>query len=290
MIEQVVVTNAWVEHEGTVFLNPALKTYELGLLRMKQAWEKGADVSPLSWYAQQADIKPATLLTHLYPDLPQNVKQCWVASPYHAQLSRSSLRVLPDTMLDWTASMGQQLCEILNPLLTEDGLKLCLVGEVLLLTSEHKWDVVCEDFAYISGKTLPDRQQGGQDMGRWLRLLSEIQMTLHSHPIHTAQGLQIHGLWMWGDVIGQQKLDVQLLPNVASKNIYLNSVLQALHKQQDATVIVSEAEHLPSLLPTVLPEQWLLLGTGKSVSLKNNMLTSALSRVSKPKWKGTGVL
>lgn len=286
MIQQVIITDAWVKHEGSVFLHPALKAYEKDLLSMKQVWAHNTDISPLSWYAQQAHVAPATLLKHLCSALPDGVKQCWVASPFNARLSRSSLSVLPDTMLDWSVTLGQQVCDMMNPLLVEDGLQLCLVGDALLLTSEHEWDVVNEDFACVSGKTLPDRAQSGKDMGRWLRLLSEIQMTLHAHPIFTPQGLQIHGLWMWGDVVGKQAFDVDILPNVASKNIYLSSVLQQLDKQQEATHIVCEAEHLPGLLPRVLPNNWLLLGAGHSLALQMNRFTAALVKVKKPVWKG----
>ena len=286
MIKQVVVTGAWLKHKGAVLLNPALKAYEENLLNMKQTWAHSSEVSPLSWYAQQANVAPATLLKHLCPALPDGVQQCWVASPYHARLSRSNLNVLPDSMLDWSATLGQQICAMLNPLLAEDDLQLYLLGDALLLTSEHEWDVVCEDFACVSGKSLPDRAQSGKDMGRWLRLLSEIQMTLHAHPIYTPQGLQIHGLWMWGDVVGKQTLNVDVLPNVASKNMYLNSVLQHLDKQREATHIVCEAEHLAELLPQMLPNNWLLLGEEHSLALQTNRFTAALAKVKKPVWKG----
>jgi hypothetical protein len=126
----------------------------------------------------------------------------------------------------------------------------------------------------------------GADAGDWARLLSEIQMVLHQTPVQTAQGLDVQGLWLWGGAEEAKAIDAQKLPAVASKDFYLNAVLQNLGKQQDAEVIVSHAESLHTLLPTVLPKDWLLLGAGKSVRLKNNMLTSALAKVHQPKWKG----
>ena len=111
-------------------------------------------------------------------------------------------------------------------------------------------------------------------------------MTLHQHMVFTASGLQIHGLWFWGGETWEKSTDVQSLPYVATQDTYLKTVVGLLDKAKDAELIVSDAESLSMLLPTVLPEQWLLLGAGKSVSLKNNMLTSALSRAVKPKWKG----
>ncbi|MDQ7002747.1 MAG: hypothetical protein Q9N02_08705, partial [Ghiorsea sp.] len=275
MIKQVVVTDAWYEHEGKLLLNPALQTYEPSLLKMKQVWSKHAEVTPLSWYAQQSQQSAAALLASIAPTLPQGAQQYWIASPYHARLTRSSLRVMPESMLDWSAQEGQQVCDIVNPLLAEDGLELLMVGDVLILVAQDVWQVNMPDFAQVSGQSLPDQHERSQDAGRWLRIITEIQMTLHQHPVHTKSGMQIHGLWFWGQSESLTDVQTSTLPHVATRNIYLNSVLQRLDKQQAASVIVSEAEHLPSLLPTVLPVDWLLIGAGHSVNLRSHIFTAA---------------
>jgi len=286
MIKQVVVTDAWVEHGDKVFLNPILQTYEQGLLRMSQQWSQGQAFTPLSWYAQQVNLAPAALVAGLMQDIPDTTQQIWLASPYHARLTRASLQVMPESLLDWSVEVAQSICESLNPLLAEDGLKLVHQDGVLLLLSERVWDIAPPSFAEIAGHSLPDRHMQGADAGAWARLLSEIQMVLHQNPVQTAQGLDVHGLWLWGGAQAAAKAEAAKLPSVATKDFYLNAVLQALAKQQEAQIIISHAESLPTLLPTVLPQDWLLLGAGKSVRLKNNMLISALAKVNKPKWKG----
>ncbi len=286
MIKQVVVTDAWFEHDGVTLLNPALKTYETAFLSMKQSWDSGQNHTPLSYYASLAGLTPTALVAGLSDKLPKDVKQLWLASPYHARLTRASLRVMPESMLDWTNMQAKQVCDALNPLLKDDGLELVQEGELLLLLSKRVWDIQPHSFANIAGQSLPDRHMQGSDAGVWARLLSEVQMTLHQAGITTECGLDIQGLWFWGEAGQTANLSQVNLPNVASQNIYLNTVLKRLGKQQGAELIVSDAESLPMLLPTVLPEQWLLLGAGKSVRLKNNMLTSALAKLSKPQWKG----
>ena len=286
MIKQVVVTDAWYEHEGTLLLNPALQNYEHKLLNMKQTWSKTIEVTPLSWYAQHAQQPVAALSAAIAQNLPKGAQQYWVVSPYHARLTRSTLRVMPEAMLDWSAKEGQQVCTIVNPLLAEDGLELFMVGDVLMLAAQDVWQVDMPDFALVSGKSLPNQHESSKDAGLWFRIITEVQMILHQHQVFTKNGMQIHGLWFWGQSETVADVHDLRLPNVATRNIYLNKVLKALDKQQDATVIVSEAEYLPSLLPTPLPDHWLLLGAGRAVTLRSHWLTAALAKVKKPSWKG----
>lgn len=288
MIEKVVVTNAWLEHEGALLLHPALKPYEKALLNMKQASAPSPSLTPLSWYAKQANMEPASMLAGLADTLPQEAKQFWVASPYHARLTRSTLRLMPDVMLDWSAQNAEDVCVLLNPLLAEDGLQLHVVGETLLLSSQQLWDVYPVDFADISGSFLPDRHSEGLDVSKWTRLLAEIQMLLHQSPINTASALQIHGLWLWGSGEKVIHTDRDVLPAVATSHIFLKSVLKSLDKEQNATMIVTDAEQLEMLLQkhAALPKDWLLLGAGLSVQLKRSLVTSCLAKVKRQTWKG----
>ncbi len=288
MIEKVVVTNAWHEHEGLRLLHPALKPYEQDLLQMNQTATPTSALTPLAWYAEQANMQPASMLAALCQTLPQTTKQFWVASPYHARLVRSTLRLMPDAMLDWSAQNACDVCAVLNPLLAEDGLELHVVGEALLLSCQDVWDVNPEPFAAISGGSLPDRQPEGKDAGKWARLISEMQMLLHQASINTASGLAVHGLWFWGAGENAIAMDKSVLPEVATQHIYLKSVLKSLDKEQNATMIVSDAEHLSMLLQThaTLPKNWLLLGAGLSLQLKGSIMMSCLAKVKRQTWKG----
>jgi len=291
MTKQVVITDAFFELDGKIFLNPALSAYEKKLLKMKQVWSTASDVTPLAWLARCMQCTPAALLASLADELPQQSKQYWVASPYHARLTRSMLRVMPDSMLDWDTNHAQQMCTILNPLLSSDGLELHVIDDTLLLSCNRSWDVNTVEFAEVSGASLPDKLPKGEDAGHWMRLASEIQMSLHQQPIHNNSGVAMHGLWFWGKTDAADlsaELSLKDMPTIATRNIYLKSVLKTLDKEQDATHIVTEAEHLPLLLnpSATQPKDWLLLGAGKSVKLSNSIFTAALNIIKARTWKG----
>jgi len=297
MIEKVVITDAFFHIDGVAMLNPALRAYEPKLLGMKNKYiaakvERSQAVTPLAWLAKQQNTSPATLLTSAAANLPQSYKQCWVASPYHARLTRSTLRIMPDVLLDRSEAVLKAICKALNPLLEEDGLQLHVVGLSLVLLSDKVWDVESIDFAQVSGGLMPDQLPKGVDAGHWMRLLSEVQMMLHQHQITTDSGLMIHGLWFWGksEQASMATDELAQIKPIATRHAELQSVLQALDKERDATMIVSEAEHLPLLLQPdkPYPKQWLLLGDGLVVTCSANMLFRWLHGLKARKWKGMG--
>jgi len=288
MINQIVITDALLAYEGQLVLNPALAQYEKGLLAMKQKWFKSESYTPLSWYASLLNFKPSTLLAICAENLPKESKQYWVASPYHAKLTRSDIRVMPDGMLDWSVKDAEKICDLLNPLLVVEGMKLIQVGEALLLTCDRVWDVFPLSFASISGSVLPNRQPDGKDAGAWMRLLSEIQMTLHQSALSSVSGLYYHGLWFWGGAPELTGVDTTALPHVATNSVYLNSILRHLNKETDASVIVTEADQLQMLMNAngTLPKKWVLLGAGKSVELTSSVIIACLAKVWSQGWKG----
>ncbi|MDX8387535.1 MAG: hypothetical protein R8M46_03240 [Ghiorsea sp.] len=291
MIEQVIVTDAFLNLEGKFILNPALRDYEAKLLGMKHSEENFTQpVTPLAWLAKEKHVTSASILALVATNLPQSCKQFWVASPYHARLTRSTLRVMPDILLDRSEALMEKICQAINPFVKEDGLQLFIVGQSLVLASDKVWDVESADFAQVSGGLMPDKLPDGADAGYWMRLLSEIQMTLHQHQITTDNGLLIHGLWFWGKSEQAQLADVklELMEPIATRSLELKSVLQALDKERDATMIVSEAEHLPMLVKPNMPypKQWLLLGDGKAIKCTQSTLLSWKHGIKARKWKG----
>ncbi len=290
MIQEVVITDAWLEHEGQLTLNPALNPWQKQLLSKKQRWrENQPRITPLSWFSDYVgENSPAALLAALATDIPDQRQQFWVVSPYHARLSRSVLRVMPESLLDVSVENVLQIRGLINPLLMEHGMSLHVVGGCLVLACDRVWDVSIEDFACVSGQLLPNRLPPGKDAKDWLRLLTEIQMTLQMSPVVTAQGLPIHGLWFWGGVLEARAIKPATIAAVATRNFCLRSLLQLLDKERGASTIVTEACHLPDLInvQAALPKRWLLLGGGKSVTLTPSVVHKGLARVRTQQWKG----
>ena len=288
MINQVVITDAFLEYEGQLILHPALKPYEESLLAKTQRWSLSEPYTPLSWYSSALNLKPSALLARCVDKLPAAAKQFWVASPYHAKLTRLDIRVMPEGLLDSSANDAENICALLNPLLVDEGMTLHRVGQGLVLSCNRTWDVLPSSFAEISGSVLPNHLPDGKDAGVWMRLLSEIQMTLHQSELSTASGLSYHGLWFWGATNKIADIDGSIFPYVATNSAYFNIVLRNFNKEQDATMVVTEAEQLPILLNSTgrLPKKWLLYGAGKSVELSSSVITACLGKIRTQKWKG----
>ncbi len=289
MINKVVVTDAWLMQEEHCYLNPAIKPYEKRLLRMTQQWQPCANHVPLSWYAEQvAAVEPSSLLASLSADDLSSFQQFWVASPYHVRLVRSTLRLMPDTMLAWSQHEVAQLTAIINPLLADYGMQLFAIDQAMVLACDKTWDVAPENFAEISGGLMTNTMPQGQNAGDWMRMLSEVQMLLHQTPIINAEGVQIHGLWFWGESSGLTDIAADAWPAVATRNGYLQVVSNRLGKAQDAELVVTDSGHLPLLLneKKALPADWLLLGSGKSVKLRKNMVHAGIAKIRPNSWRG----
>jgi len=200
----VLLTDAlFTAERGSIALHPALLDVQPQLSKRRRQWFFCAEKSPLSWYAALVEASPAVLLAARCADLPASTRQCWVASPYHAQLGRDTVRLMPEGAFSWSEADNAWLCGELNPLLQDDGMSLHACGAALLLACTTPLDVDPLPFAAIAGGLLPDRHPEGPDGGRLMRLLSEIQMSLHAVTHRTGQPTRdgqpdISGLWLWG--------------------------------------------------------------------------------------------
>lgn len=194
-----------------------------------------------------------------------------MASPYHAQLSRDSVILLPDGKLSFSEQDASWLCQQLNPMLAEDGMTLVTRGAALLLCCREKLQASPDCFGEISGKRLPNRHAQGADDGRLMRLQSEIQMHLHRHPAdHRREKDEpdILGLWLWAP--SEPKRSEIKDYRVATRNPCLQSIVNG----RDANIIISEAERLHELLKpdARLPAHVLLTGEAHAVLLNKSIL------------------
>ncbi len=255
------------EGEG-LGLHPALIDAYPKLTRMRRQWFRCADKTPLGWYAALADTSPAALLAARCAGLPASARQCWVASPYHAQLGRDTVRLMPEGAFSWSEVDSAWLCDELNPLLQDDGMSLHACGSALLLACTTPLDAAPLPFAAIAGGLLPNRHPDGPDGGHLMRLLSEIQMSLHNQPQPTRSGQpEVHGLWLWGACAHPAKLPVDL-PAVATRNPFLQSLAH-----EHGAEIISEVERLDEVLsPSILPKTVVLAGAGHAVLLRKSLL------------------
>lgn len=287
-VDVLIINHALNEHQDEVSLHPDVFLWEKGLLSRSKQWYVAEDDSPVSWYANTLNTQPVSLLTQsLIPsqsDALADFAQVWMVSPYHAQLIRAVVYVSAEGDMAWDARDAEALCDLLNPWLEHEGMRLLHVQGAMLLACREPMQVVPEPFGRIAGGHLPSTHHAGADGGRLNRLLSEIQMLLFQHPLQYRMDegvLSITGLWVWGGYLLEETLSGQ--SNKMFAVATRNPVLQSLVEGKDAQVIMTEAERLLELIrPEMkLPRHVLLSGGGYAVWLT----PSWLPKFSPQTWK-----
>jgi len=271
-----VITQGLVNHQDGVALHPDLFLWAEELFARRKRWFHCKARHPLDWYADLIRSDPTTLLLsrarQLGCDLPDDARQHWIASPYHAQLLRETVQVMPEGQFEWSADDARALAELLNPLLEEEGMKLSAIGAAMLLSCRTPFAADPLPFAAVAGHLLPNRHHDGSDGGRLNRLLAEIQMLLFQHSLASrrARGaIDVSGLWLWAPVAANTTTNPPS-PPLATRNPALRSVVDG----QQAKLIISEAERLSELAKPdqPLPELVILSGEQQAVALTPSWL------------------
>jgi len=244
--------------------------------RCNQNWFHCRDKTPLEWYSAIVEASPAALVAAQCGNIQVDIKQCWVASPYHARVGHNAVRVTPEGQFPWTAEDASHLCETLNPLLSDEGMQLIAVGAALLLTCRDSLAAFPPGFGAISGKLLPNRPFKGEDGGRLSRLLSEIQMLLFQHPLAGGEP-DVSGIWLWGAAEWPQAQKNRIA--VATRNPFLQAIVDG----KDAKLVITEVDRLGDLVKQgiPLPKTVVLAGEGYAVLL----IKSLVPRFGKVSWK-----
>jgi len=282
-----IVSQALLEHQDGVSLHPDLFLWEKRLSGYRQTWFKCSDKNPLGWYAALSACPASALLSEKCSTIPEDTLQCWVVSPYHAQLVRHMVRVHPEGLFAWSAEDARYLCESLNPLIADDGMTMIAIGAALLLCCCEPIQAYPQGFGAISGKMLPDRHHEGEDGGRLNRLLSEIQMLLFQRPsiVRQKRGeVDVSGIWLWGpvdmqvDLKADLKTDQKIASGTSANKQFAvatrNPILQSIVEPRDADLIITESERMHELLQQdeALPNTIVLSGEGHAVLLKRSIL------------------
>ncbi len=280
-----IVSQALIRNQDGVSLHPDLFLWHKQLSACKQQWYECVDRNPLAWYATVAGVSSTALVAAACNKIPASTSQCWIASPYHAQLTRDAVRVYPEGLFPWTAEDAAYLCEVLNPLLIEEDMQLFAVGAALLLTCRDSMEAWPLGFGKLSGKMLPNQHHEGEDGGRLNRLLSEIQMLMFQHPSvdrHEKGEVDLNGIWLWAPLDWPIDKHATHFP-VATRN----PVLQSLVDGRDADLIISEAERLSELVKadSPLPKKIILAGEGHAVVLSKPLLPN----IRKTNWQPKSV-
>lgn len=135
-------------------------------------------------------------------DLDQN--RPWVCvAPIHLRADRDTASFIPSKQLALTHAEATELIACVNDFLISDGIEIIRQSDsdwmMAGLDGENLLSFPPEFLAHRNASTFLPR---GDDDGQWRRLLTEIQMLLHDHPLNVkreSEGkLSVNSLWFWG--------------------------------------------------------------------------------------------
>lgn len=120
------------------------------------------------------------------------------ADPVHLQLQHAEMVLIPDVALNRDEAAA--LCGALNAQFADAGLRF-------LAPHPLRWYVQLQADPLLTTTPLSQaawrdarlHQPQGVEELQWQRILTEVQMLLHAHPVNQARsGLAVSSLWLWG--------------------------------------------------------------------------------------------
>lgn len=125
------------------------------------------------------------------------------ADPIHLQADRDTAKLIPAEMLALSDQESEDLVKAINTFLLADEM-------VLTRRSDSGWYLsgmdasTLESFppSFLANRNASAFLPDGKDSEQWRRLMTELQMLLHTHPVNekrVQQGkLPVNSLWFWG--------------------------------------------------------------------------------------------
>lgn len=123
--------------------------------------------------------------------------------PGHLAVERDHLVLTPAARLNLSDRESEELHAFLAPQFAADSLRLVRIDAMRwCISSDEPVRVTTCDFESAVGSDINALLPQGEDAAHWLRLLTEAQMLLHTHPVNVnreARGAPaINSLWLWG--------------------------------------------------------------------------------------------
>ena len=143
--------------------------------------------------------------------------QSWaVAQPVHLAAGMDHLRMAPLAQSAPDDDETQQIAASLRAHFSVEELELVdFVGGAWLVRFSALPDCATHDPAAVAGRDVHDFMPAGDGGARVRRLMNEIQMLLHEHPVNVRRigsgALPINGMWLWG--FGEQVAQAAATPS-----------------------------------------------------------------------------
>lgn len=178
------------------------------LARAELAGDSEAEALPhLAWLAEYLFQQEAPLATAPYAvaalagHAPAPDQCLWHADPVHLELARDHVALAPLAAPPSEDDAGA-LIAAANALAAEAGAEFVRIAEHWFLRTAREWEMVAKPLAATFGQPLHAALPAGRDAAVWNRLLTEIQMTWHAHPVNEAREARgeatVNSVWLHG--------------------------------------------------------------------------------------------
>ena len=125
------------------------------------------------------------------------------ADPIFLKADRDSARLIPAEQLGLSEADADALLETLNDFVHADGLTFFKRGALEWYMSGMQAETI-ESYppSFLANRNASSFLPSGESMAPWRRLMTELQMLLHSHPLNqqreTAGLMPVNSIWFWG--------------------------------------------------------------------------------------------
>ncbi|GMV59774.1 MAG: hypothetical protein AMXMBFR72_28670 [Betaproteobacteria bacterium] len=149
--------------------------------------------APYAWRALNGDSA-----TNARPE-----SQLWFCEPVHFAFARDHLLVTPLAEAPLDAAEARALAGTADEAARESGAALRLIDHGhWFLHVDAPWHLDTVPLAAALGRSAEDVLPTGADAARWRKLLNEIQMRWHIHPVNAARDARgaptVNALWLHG--------------------------------------------------------------------------------------------
>ena len=128
----------------------------------------------------------------------------WLLEPVHFHLAKDHVVLVAGAAQGLAQAQAQALAQSIAPVLAQDGLSLTVAspGHWLMGDAQQALQLQCAASEAAAGRNVDGYLPDGADARRYRRLLNEIQMTWHDHPVNeqrAADGdLPLNSVWLSG--------------------------------------------------------------------------------------------
>lgn len=214
-------------------------------------------------FAAEQDVPVAVLRATQMPQV-DTAQALWCLDPVCIRLDQDQAVLLGNDMLELSEAEAHHLIDDLNAHLAQDGLHIHYLSPRQWVL-QGRFDLTTSTPGDALLGNVNKYQPQGNDAARWRRLLNELQMLLHAHPINQQREqrgeLPVNSVWLWGG--GGEYSHEKIVTQVYSDEPLVHDV---------ALVCDIAHDHLPGAIEPAI------LRTGQTLFVYTEQLRTIKSR------------